>query len=242
MKIDGATGWIRFGSILVCVVVFLGLAIDSAWAQDASRTVEQTYQFDERGDAKIEFNFQLARAPWEMWKAQYGEHPDMLLRIINHDMAAAVIEDFALEKDDTHRHATARFKARALAQYRGSGQFEIQVPKNMKLVTGSGLEWVFTNSISERTPQGTGIVNMTYRAKLPPKARDAHMVNGNDFSRLVYSLEVSPSKPKTLLYSGVVLIVAALVAAVMAIRARGTTAFPPALPPATDSPAALPPS
>ncbi|MGI9115558.1 MAG: hypothetical protein DLM52_01570 [Chthoniobacterales bacterium] len=211
-----------------------------ARAQEASRSVEQVYQFDERGDAKIEFNFQLGKAQWEVWKARFGEHPDEMLRTINHDMAAAVIEDFGLDKDDTHRRATARFKARALAQYRGNGQFEIPIPKTMKLVTGSGLEWAFTSSMPEKTPQGTGIVNMTYRAKLPAKAHDAHIVNGNDFSRLAYTLEVSPSKPKTLLYSGIGLLIAAVALALVGMRAGGRE-MPPRLPPMTDAPTALPP-
>ena len=168
------------------------------------------YQFDERGDARIEFNFQLGKAQWDMWKIRFGDHPDEMLRTINHDMAAAVIDDFALDKDNNHRRATARFKARALAQYHGNGQFEIPLPKMMKLVTGSGPDWAFTSSASEKTPQGSGLVDITYRARLPAKAHDAHIVNGNDFNRLAYTLEVAPSKPKSLLYAGVALVVAAI--------------------------------
>src|SRR5207249_2135673 len=142
------------GSLYIC---------HSGLAQEASRTEEGIYQFDEHGDAKIEYNFQLGRAQWEEWKAKFGDHPDMLLRMINYEFAAAIIEDFVPEHDDTHRHYTIRYRARALAQYRGNGQFEIPVPKNMKLVTGSGLEWFFNDSTTERvwTPTGTvtGIVN-----------------------------------------------------------------------------------
>ena len=231
----------RIGSLLLFVIAFGGLEVGSVSAQEASRTLDETYQVDERGDAKIEFNFQLGRAQWNVWKAQYGDHPDMLLRMINHDMAAAVIEDFGLEKDDIRRHGVSRFKARALAEYRGNGQFAIRIPKNMKLVTGSGSEWFFTESSTERTPQGYGILNTTYRAKLPAKARDAHLVNGNDFNRLMYSLEVAPSKPKTLLYSGVALIVAAIAAAIASTRIpRGEV--PPSLPSLTEDRSALPPS
>jgi hypothetical protein len=198
-----------------------------ACAQEPSRTVEQIFQFDERGDAKIEFNFQLGKAQWDVWKMRYGDHPDEMLRSINHEMAAAVIEDFGLDKDDTHRSAKAHFRARALAQYRGNGQFEIPVPKNMKLVTGSGVDWAFTNSMSEKTPMGSGLVNMTYRARLPAKAQNAHMSNGNDFNRLTYTLEVSPSKPKTLLYAGLGSIGVAIVLLIVANRTTGRTAATP---------------
>jgi hypothetical protein len=212
----GASRLMWAAAILVCVPW-------CARAQEASRSVEQRYQFDERGDAKIEFNFQLGKAQWDTWKMRYGDHPDEMLRMINHDMAAAVTEDFGLDKDDTHRRATAHFKARALAQYRGNGQFEIQLPKTMKLVTGSGLEWAFTNSMTEKTPQGSGLVDVTYRGKLPAGAHDAHIINGNDFNRLAYTLEVSPSKPKTLLYAGLALIVAAVVSLVASNRVDRTT-------------------
>ena len=211
-----------------------------ARAQEASRTVEQVYQFDERGDARIEFNFQLGKAQWDMWKIRFGDHPDEMLRAINHDMAAAVIDDFALDKDDTHRRATARFKARALAQYHGNGQFEIPLPKMMKLVTGSGPDWAFTSSQSEKTPQGSGLVDITYRAKLPAKAHDSHIVNGNDFNRLAYTLEVTPSKPKTLLYAGVALVVAAIVLLIAANRIARTATVKTSLPPSPQPPGALP--
>jgi hypothetical protein len=204
--------------MLLCAAAILAVVTGLVRAQEPSRTVEQIYQFDERGDAKIEFNFQLSKLQWDVWKMRFGDHPDEMLRSINHDMAAAVIDDFALDKDDTHRRATARFKARALAQYRGNGEFEIQVPKTMKLVTGSGQDWAFTSSMSEKTPQGAGLVDITYRGKLPARARNAHIVNGNDFNRLVYNLEVTPARPKTLLYAGLGLVAAAIVSLMLTIR------------------------
>jgi hypothetical protein len=192
----------------VWAIATAGLLIGAAGSllgQEASRTVERSYQFDARGDATIQFSFQLGAAPWAKWKEQYGDHPDILLRNVKYQLAAAVIEDFGLDKDDINRKAVAKFKARALARYLGDGQFQIDVPKNMKLVTGSGQEWVFTDSMLE----DGGIVNITDRAKLPPNARDAHLTNGTDFDELVYTLDVSPAKPKALLYLGIVCLVAA---------------------------------
>jgi hypothetical protein len=231
---------IRTHSLFAAAFAF---TVSLLYAQEPSRTIEQIYQFDERGDAKVEFHFQLDRGSWDYWKSEYGDHPDLLLRMTKHDMAAAVIEDFALEKDDVHRSAVSRFKARALAQYRGNGQFEIVVPKNMKLVTGSGTEWAFTNSAVERTAAGNRIVNTTYRAKLPAKAQNAHMVNGSDFDRLAYSLEVTPAKPKTLLFAGIILLLTAIVLGVVGFRASAGSRVSPPLPPATPAttPTALPP-
>jgi hypothetical protein len=215
---------------LVTLALLLCGSVIPLRGQDVpSRSLEQIYQFDERGDAKIDWRFQLDAGSWARWKANYGDHPDLLLRMVKYQLAAAVIDDYSLDKDDMHRSAVSRFSARALAKYRGGGQFEIPVDKNMKLVSGSGLEWIFTSSTIE---EGRGILNITYRGKRPAKAQNAHMVNGNDFNRLVYSLEVAPSKPKYLLYFGLLFLVAALVLGVLSLRSTGTRVIvSPPLPP-----------
>lgn len=199
---------------LIVAIVIGTIGQFSLQAQDAVRTLERTYEFDEAGNAKIEFNFQLGAAQWAQWKDQYGDHPDLMLRNVKYELAAGVIDDFSLEKDDVHRKALAKIKARAMARYRGDGQFEVQIPKNMKLVAGSGREWAFTSSQLE---QG-GLVNITDRAKLPSKAQNAHLTTGNDYDLLVYSLDVSSSKPKILLYLGILFLLAAAGVAAMAFR------------------------
>jgi hypothetical protein len=210
---------------LITLALLLWASVIPLRGQDVpSRSLEQIYQFDERGDAKIEWRFQLDAASWARWKANYGDHPDLLLRTVKYQLAAAVIDDYSLDKDDMHRSAVSRFSARALAKYRGGGQFEIPVNKGMKLVSGSGLEWAFTRSTIE---EGQGILNITYRGKLPAKAQNAHIVNGNDFNRLVYSLEVAPSKPKYLLYFGLLCLIAALVLSALSLRSTQTTVTVP---------------
>jgi hypothetical protein len=217
----------RRGKLITLALLLLGSVIPLRGQDVPSRSVEQVYQFDERGDAKIEWRFQLDAGGWAQWKANYGDHPDLLLRMVKYQLAAAVIDEYSLDKDDMHRSAVSRFSARALAKYRGGGQFEIPVNKDMKLVSGSGLEWAFTSSTIE---EGRGILNITYREKLPAKAQNAHMVNGNDFNRLVYSLEVSPSKPKALLVLGLLFLFAAAGLGALSFLIKGTRATPPPLP------------
>jgi hypothetical protein len=210
----------------VAVVVLAIAGSAGLSAQEASRTVERIYQLDNEGDAQIEFRFQLGAQQWAMWKDQFGDHPDMMLRDIKYQLAAAVIDDFSLERDDVHRRATAKIKARSLARYRGDGQFQLQVPKEMKLVAGSGTEWVFTSS----TLEGGGIVNLTDRAKLPTGAKNVHLTTGNDYDQLVYTVEVSPPRPKMLLYLGVgLLLVAAGLAGASFLR-PSRSSMPPTAP------------
>ena len=118
----------RFGFFVVTLLI--GAA---ARGQEANRTVEETYQFDERGDAKIEINFQLGAKEWAQWKYQRGDHPDIVLRNLKYQLAAAVLDDagFQMEKDEVHRRAFERVTARALANYRSGGQFEIDVRRRI---------------------------------------------------------------------------------------------------------------
>lgn len=214
------TVWLRLALLTLATLVVL----PSSQAQETSRTLERVYDIDERGDAQIEYQFQLGARQWIMWKDQFGDHPDIMLRDVKHQLAAAVIEDFSLTKDDVHRKGTTRIKARALASYLGNGQFQLQVPKEMKMVANTGTEWVFSSSEFENG----GLVNITDRAKLPTGARNAHLVTGNDLNQLVYTLDVNPSKPTAFLYVGVFLLLAAVTLA--ALSFLGPKSAPPPLP------------
>lgn len=215
----------RAATFVITMAAFL-FSAGIVCGQEASRTVERIYKIDERGNAEIEYHFQLNASQWAEWKDEYGDHPDMMLRNVKYQLAAAVIDDFSLEKDDVHRNAVAKIKARCLAIYHGNGQFTLQVPKNMKLVTGSGTDWVFTSS----TLENGGLVNVTDRAKLPTSAQNVHLMSGNDYDQLAYSLEVAPSKPKGLLVLGVLFLLAAAVLGGLSFRSTETRATPPPLP------------
>ena len=233
----------RHALLFASAILITGIAAPCLGQETPTRTVEHSYVFDERGDAKIEISFQYGAAQWMQWKEQYGNHPDLLLRNMRYDLATAVIDDFALERDDVRRRAVAKIKARAVARYSNAGQFSIEVPKTMKLVAGSGTDWVFTG-----TAMGNGeIVNTTTRAKLPAKAQNAHLTQGGDSDRLVYSVPLAPSRPKGWLELGIALIIAGAALAALAARAGKTSttlsriprASPPTQPP---TPPALPPA
>jgi hypothetical protein len=213
---------------LFTLVVSLGGA-HLLFGQEASRTLERTYKLDEKGDAQIEWDFQLGASQWAQWKDEFGDHPDMMLRNVKYQLAAAVIDDFSLDKDDVHRRGVTKIKARCLAKYRGNGQFALQVPKDMKLVAGSGTDWAFTSSALENG----GLVNITDRAKLPAKAQNVHLVTGNDYDQLVYSLDVEPARPKALLFLGALLLFAAVILGALSLisgRTPTARATPPPLP------------
>jgi len=186
-------------------------------AQEAS-TIEWVYLVDKAGNAEIDCKMQFDAKQWAIWKEEFGDHPDLMLRNVKYEMAAAVIDDFSLQKDDMRRTADAKIKGRCFATYRGNGQFQIQAEKDRKMVAGSGTEWVFTSS---SLGNSGGIQNSTNRITLPAGAQNAHLVNGNDYNWLTYNLEVSPAKPPALLYGGVAFLVAALVIGALSFLTPG---------------------
>lgn len=213
----------RSGLLVAVAAAILSAATLAEVGAQEMRTLERIYQIDERGDAQIEFKFQLSAANWQRWKDQFGDHPDIMLRDVKHQLASSVIDEFSLTKDDVHRSATTKMKARALANYKGNGQFQVEVPKEMKMVANSGTECVFTSTEVE----GNGLINITDRAKLPTGARNVHLTTGNDFNQLVYSIDVSPSKSKAFLYLGILLLFAAIVLGALSFLGKGSSVPPP---------------
>jgi len=195
-------------SLLALTLVALALALATNLKGQEASTIEWVYQVDKAGNAEIDCKMQFDARQWAIWKEEFGDHPDLMLRNVKYEMAAAVIDDFSLQKDDMRRTADAKIKGRCFATYRGNGQFQIQAEKDRKMVAGSGTEWVFTSS---SLGNNGGIQNVTNRIKLPAGAQNAHLVNGNDYNWLTYNLEVSPAKPQALLYGGATLLAAALV-------------------------------
>ena len=195
--------------------------------ESVSRTIDQIYQIDERGDADIEVTFQYSASQWAMWKEKYGDRPDIVLRDMRYTMATSVLENFSLTRDDVQRRATGKVKARALARYSNAGQFVIDVPKEMKLVTGENRDWIFsfTNALNGE------IVSQTLHAKLPANARNAHFGSGGDFDNLTYTLDLTPAKPKVTLTAGISLMVIGTVLGTLSLfkRKKSVTIVPPAL-------------
>ncbi|HSI11695.1 MAG TPA: hypothetical protein VK961_06605 [Chthoniobacter sp.] len=199
-----------------------------------TRTIEQTYTFDSRGDAVIETSSQFSASDWAEWKERYGDHPDLLLRDLRYQFASAMIDDLSMEKDEVHRKATTKIKARALARYKSNGEFSVDVTKDLNLITGSGRDWFFTSS----APVNGVLITQKLKAVLPPRVNNAAFAKGGDMNLLNYSVDVRPWRSRKLLAAGAVLVLLGLlVAAVSFILAGGrktttvTIIPPPPVPP-----------
>ncbi len=209
--------------------------------ESVSRTINQVFKIDERGDAAVEVSFQYSASQWAYWKEQMGNRPDMILRDMRYSMATAVLENFSMEKDDVQRKALGKISARAVARYRNAGEFIIDVPKEMKLVTGANADWIFSATAGVNGE----IVSQTLHAILPAKARNVHFGSGGDFDSLTYTLDLPASKPKGWLQTGLALAGSGAALGIISAFTRkksGLVVFPPPPPPSIPNPPTQPPS
>ena len=212
------TGWF----VIAVAWPALGQQTDSV-----NRTVNQLYKFDEKGDAEIEVSFQYGASQWAIWKEQYGNRPDIVLRDMRYTMATAVLDKFSLEKDDVQRSALGKVRARALARYLNGGEFVIDVPKDMRLITGSDRDWIF----SQTAAVNGEIVSQTMHAKLPEKARNARFAPGGDYNALTYTVDQVTARPKGWLYAGLACFILAVLLIVISLGMRRNRNRPIVIPP-----------
>ena len=124
---------------------------------------------------------------WLSWKANFGDHPDLVLRNLRREQAAREFYDYSLDKDEINRIAVAKMKGRAFAKLMGDGRYTLGPIKPLHFVTGSGREWIFNSSMSGGL-QGNGI-EQTMHVFLPPEATEAQILNpGSDYAELVYAM------------------------------------------------------
>ena len=210
-------------------------------AESVSRTSNWLYNIDARGDAAVEVSFQHSASQWANWKEQYGNHQDIVLRDLRYSMATAVLDNFSMERDDAQRKALNKVRAKAFARYRNAGEFVIDVPKEMKLVTGANTDWIFS------TANGLNgeIVSQTFHFKLPANAKNVHFGSGGDFDSLTYTLDLPASKPKGWLQTGLALAGSGAALGIISAFTRkksGLVVIPPPPPPSIPNPPTLPPS
>ena len=142
---------------------------------------------DPYGDGSMKMTFHLSASQWANWKQQYGDHPDVLWRDLKQKFAKYALVKFDLQKDEVERTATADIEARAFTRVRGDGARGIEIPKEFRLISNSGREWVF-DFTSQQSPYAPILAQMS-RVILPAEATNAHIEEpGTGFQQLVYQM------------------------------------------------------
>jgi hypothetical protein len=186
-----------------CFVFSVGL-LAGAVAHGASDTIqtENVITLDRFGDGIMTVTFQLSASQWTIWKQQYGDRPDVLRRDLWQRWARYELGGFKFEKNDVDRTATATVAMRGGTQLRGETSHEIPLPKEMKRISNTEREWIFS-SVTQLSPYDP-ILTETTRVVLPPEATNVRLNQpGTTFQALVYDVPISGGSNQAMLFGGI---------------------------------------
>lgn len=149
--------------------------------------LEASVNLESNGDGVMELKTRYSASMWRWWKANFGDHPDIILRNMRYQYSKYDFSDYTLDKDDVNRSATARLKARSIATLLRDGRYAVDVAKPLRYVSHSGDEWIFNQKTSAgaRAPD----LDQTTRVHLPAGAWDVQVVNPDtEYQQLVYRM------------------------------------------------------
>jgi hypothetical protein len=128
---------------IFCMVVYAC----SAFSQDPTQQIQQfTIKIDKLGDATIELSTKMTQSQWENFKqGPLVNDPSISKRDMERNMSAYVLEDFKRDIDDMNRTVKMSFTVKAMAAYKGNGNWEFRwggkdpqvtkLPDNSMMVT-----------------------------------------------------------------------------------------------------------
>jgi len=110
---------------IICMVVYAG----PAFSQDPTQQVQQfTYKIDKLGDATVEVSTKMTQSQWENFKqGPLVNDPSISKRDMERSMSTYVLEDFKRDIDDMNRSVKMSFKVKAMAAYKGNGDWEFRL-------------------------------------------------------------------------------------------------------------------
>jgi hypothetical protein len=204
---------IRSALSIVALVLLMPMA-----AGRATETINMDVvaNVDRFGDGSMKVTFHLSAMQWTIWKQQYGDRPDVLWRDMKQWFAKYALDKFSLQRNDVERTAVVDISAHAFTHVRQDGKRGIEIPKQFRLVSNSGREWIFdfTNQLSPYSP----IVTQTNRIILPADARNASLDQaGTGSEQLVYEMPENPGFGPILLGLGLFSMAASFLFGIVAL-------------------------
>jgi len=163
---------IRSALSILALILLMPIAVSPA---TETINMDVVANVDRFGDGSMKITFHLSAMQWAIWKQQYGDHPDVLWRDLKQTFAKYALDKFDLQKNDIERTAVVDISAHAFTHVRSDGKRGIEIPKEFRLVSNNGREWIFdfTNQQSPYSP----ILTQTNRIVLPCTSRST----GNRF-------------------------------------------------------------
>jgi len=179
---------IRSALSILALILLMPIAVGRA---TETINMDVVANVDRFGDGSMKITFHLSATQWAIWKQQYGDHPDVLWRDLKQTFAKYALDKFDLQKNDIERTAVVDISAHAFTHVRSDGKRGIEIPKEFRLVSNNGREWIFdfTNQQSPYSP----ILTQTNRIVLPEESRNARLDQpGTGSEQLVYNMPENP--------------------------------------------------
>jgi hypothetical protein len=127
---------------IVCLAIFSILACPGfSFSQDqpqdpTSQVQEYTFKIDKLGDATLEVSTKMTQSQWEGFKqGPLVNDPSISKRDMERSMSTYVLEDFKRDIDDMNRTVKMSLKVKAMAAYKGSGNWEFRLGMKNPQVT-----------------------------------------------------------------------------------------------------------
>lgn len=184
--------------------------------------VDHDVRVDALGDAVFEIRMVFNAAQFQNWQARYGMNPSLFRRDVTRFLTPYDITDFGIEKNDMERSVVVRVGARGVAQYKGDGLFQLDVPKDWRLIDQDDSELRFTQ-VESVGPGASMMHNIS--VELPETAGDISEPEsvGSGDKRISYRLPVE-GRSRVLLYAGVLAVLSGGVLLVLGtvLSPRGT--------------------
>ena len=156
--------------------------------------MEAVSEIDRQGDGKLTITFHLSASQWGLWKAQYGDRPDVLWRDLRQQFSMYALDKFDLKKDDITRTATATLTGRAMTVVRADGSREVAMGGDFKLISNTPREFVFT--ATQQASPYSPILSQTAKIILPAEAQNARMSQpGTNFQKVLYDMPQGSIRP-----------------------------------------------
>lgn len=99
-------------------------------------TQEFTIRIDNLGDADYTVTEKMTQMQWDNFKqSPLANYPAIARRELQRAMSATVIEDFKRDLDEMNRTVTLTLKVKAMATYKGNGNWELKLDSKDPRVT-----------------------------------------------------------------------------------------------------------
>jgi hypothetical protein len=205
----------RLFIFFAALIAFAGLHAQ----QDPTNLIQEfTIKIDNLGDADYTLTQKMTQQQWTNFKqSQLANDPAIARRDLQRAMSATVIEDFKRDLDEMNRTATISMKVKAMAIYKGDGNWEVKLdskdPQVTKLTDNSFM--ITSNAIF-----GNQLTQQIFKVFLPSGASSVQQ-STDAFNKAIFTYKSNTVMATILQWNyivGALLILGAIAAFVLSYK------------------------